>query len=153
MNDESKLPQVITNIVDLVEHFIDSQQLDRSITKPVKIRKSKSNTILTWNIYFEPIELLESNFTHLENLIMKSLKNIQGEVIFYNVSHGTISDQTTEVFKDFFVNKAKLWDVYLYKPEIFIYIRLMQESKRQQADKSWISLDIDIVKDSAWFRD
>ncbi|MHA1973831.1 MAG: hypothetical protein ACTSW1_12615 [Candidatus Hodarchaeales archaeon] len=153
MDYKSEFPKVITDIIDSVEKFITSQELDRNISKPVKIKKSNNNMIISWNIYFNSMDQFEKNFLFLEKLINRCLTNIQGEIIFYNVSHGTISDHTTKVFQDFSINKAKLWDVYLYKPEIFIYIRLLHESIRQQTNKNWISIDIDVVRKSAWFID
>ena len=53
--------------------------------------------------------------------------------------------------QEFQINFGESWDVYLYEPEIFVYIRLLLESKIINPEERWISLDIDVINNSAWF--
>ena len=56
--------------------------------------------------------------------------------------------------KAFLINQAKIWEIYFYENEIFMYARLLlEESLDKNNFKKWISLDIDTVIDSAWFEE
>ncbi len=72
------------------------------------------------------------------------------ELISYTVNKGKILDSTVEAF---IIKKGVNYDLYIYDPEIFIYIRLLLESPSKNQSREWISIDIDVIKKSAWFLD
>ncbi|MHA2306159.1 MAG: hypothetical protein ACXACU_12290, partial [Candidatus Hodarchaeales archaeon] len=67
-----------------------------------------------------------------------------------NIDTGGITDSGTQEFQ---IIRGKSWEVYLYDPETFIYIRLLNESRIADPFDKWLSIDIDIVENSAWFAD
>ena len=147
----SSLPLLLQSIVNSVEDYIVSLNLNREVNKPVKIRHRELNTIISWNLFMD--SGLENVFLTIEKLIQNQLKNIQGELLKYTITNGSITDHTFETFNEFRIHRGKNWDVYLYEPETFAYIRLLIESRTDLVDKKWISLDIDLVRKSAWFLD
>ncbi len=50
----------------------------------------------------------------------------------------------------FVVKRAHIWECYFYEPELFLYLRLLEE-KDPAKEKTWISMDFDLIKNSAWF--
>ncbi|MFX0172191.1 MAG: hypothetical protein ACFE9L_09740 [Candidatus Hodarchaeota archaeon] len=144
------LPNFLQRLITNVEALIDSHLIDRSRTLPVKIKKRVQNVIITWNIFSKNEKDLNVLYNGLTGTINQLLDEIKGEVIQYELSKGKIID--SGVF-EFQINLGKTWDIYLYDPEIFIYLRLLLESRIANPKEKWISLDIDLVIDSAWFVD
>ncbi len=143
-----KLPDVLQQLVTVIEGLLTSYYPNRLRTLPVKIINRKQNTTLTWNIY--PTEKIPLN--NLLHVLMKTIeenfKNIKGEIIQFNLSNGKIHDGEVQEFQ---ISTGKIWEIYLYEPETFIYLRLLSESRLAHPDKKWISIDIDIVEESSWF--
>lgn len=131
-----------------IERIIDSHKLDRSKTLPVNIKTRGNNIIVTWNIYSEDKPSLNKLFHVITDKIVQILENIEGENIHLVFNTGKIIDTGIQEFQ---VNFGESWDIYLYEPEIFIYIRLLLESRIGKPKERWISLDIDVVNKSAWF--
>ncbi len=146
--DMKILPLVIQHIVNRIEASIDSQISNRNRTKPVKIQERTQNIVLTWNVYSEGTIKLEQFFQHISHIINKETKRVNGEVIKLEIIKGDIFDKGLQ---EFVITSGRSWDVYLYDPEVFIYIRLLLESRLTQKKERWISIDIDIIKQSAWF--
>ncbi len=142
------LPDVLQQLVTVIEGLLTSYYPSRSRTLPVKVIHRKQNTTLTWNIY--PTEKIPlDNLIHtLIKTIEENFKNIKGEIIHFNLSNGKIQDGGIEEFQ---ISKGKIWEIYLYEPEIFIYLRLLSETRLTHPHEKWISIDIDIVEESAWF--
>ncbi|MFX0150508.1 MAG: hypothetical protein ACFFAJ_07010 [Candidatus Hodarchaeota archaeon] len=144
------LPNFLQQLITNVETLVDSRLTDQSRTLPVKIKIRMQNVIITWNIYSTDENDLNFLFKQLTGTINQLLDEIKGEVIHYELNSGKIFD--SGVF-EFQINLGKTWDIYLYDPEIFIYLRLLLESRIANPQEKWISLDIDLVTDSAWFVD
>ncbi|WP_455139915.1 hypothetical protein [Candidatus Hodarchaeum mangrovi] len=143
------LPGLIKEIISDIENLLNKMNFDRGLVKPVKIRRSHNNIIVTWNIF--PSSTHIGIYTNLQEIISKNLFNINGEILSYNITEGLITDHTHHTFNEFLIHQGSNWDIYLYDPEIFIYIRLIIESNIKTVDKKWISLDIDVIEKSAWF--
>ncbi|MFX0049796.1 MAG: hypothetical protein ACFE8U_00760 [Candidatus Hermodarchaeota archaeon] len=144
------LPNFLQQLITNVETLVDSRLTDQSRTLPVKVKIRMQNVIITWNIYSTDENDLNFLFKQLTGTINQLLDEIKGEVIHYELNSGKIFD--SGVF-EFQINLGKTWDIYLYDPEIFIYLRLLLESRIANPQEKWISLDIDLVTDSAWFVD
>jgi len=142
------LPNFLQQLILIIEALIDSRLDNRLHTLPVRIKKRNQNIIITWNIY--PEHKLELNFffNRIAETINQLLDEIKGEIIQYELSKGKISDGRVSEFQ---INLGKTWDIYLYDPEIFIYLRLLLESRLANPQDKWISLDVDMVTGSAWF--
>jgi len=149
MRMEVNLPLLIREIITDVENLLNKMNFDRTLVKPVKIRRSHNNIIVSWNIF--PFSALIEIYTNFQEIITKNLLNIRGEILSYDIKEGSITDHTHDTFKDFLIHQGTNWDVYLYDPEIFIYIRLIIESNIKKGKDKWISLDIDVIEKSAWF--
>ncbi|MFX0122171.1 MAG: hypothetical protein ACFFAE_00915 [Candidatus Hodarchaeota archaeon] len=144
------LPEVIQQLVSKIENLINSHYSNRSRTLPVRIKKRKQNITITWNIY--PIDRipLEELFQILTKAIGENLKDINGEIIYCTLTNGKIRDRGVQEFQ---IHTGKTWEIYLYEPEIFIDVRLLYESRIAPPHDRWLSIDIDIVTESAWFID
>ena len=103
---------------------------------------------VTWNIFPTANLDLTDLLQMLAKTIANNLKDINGEIIEFNLANGKIRDRGVQEFQ---ILTGKTWEVYLYEPETFIYLRLLYESRTDDPDKKWISIDMDIVLDSAWF--
>lgn len=109
------------------------------------IRVIGQSKTLAYNFFLEERqELLKS----LENAINSTLSGLKAEIISLKGS-GTIQDLGISAFQ---VLQAITWEVYLYDPEDFAYIRLFHE-KDPKKTTEWVSLDVDYVEKSAWFHD
>lgn len=148
--DLEHLPMVLQELAIKIEALIDSRLQHRSKTLPVKIRNRKQNSVLTWNIFPSELIELEEFYQTLEDLIFHQIKNVKGEIVESTLVRGKVIDAGIQEFE---INAGKTWDIYLYEPEIFIYLRLLHESRLTQDQEGWISIDIDLVTESAWFSD
>lgn len=110
--------------------------------------RRKQNTTVTWNIYPRDGTQLDRLFQVLSNTIDENLEELHGEMIRNKLTNGRILDMGVQEFE---IIKGISWEIYLYKPETFIYIRLLNEVSTTTLSKNWISIDIDIVEESAWF--
>ena len=113
-------------------------------------RKSENNLKLSYNIY--PRKDSFNDIWHLlESLLKLRFNELSklGEVINYDVDHGAIADQGTEYFK---IQKAFLFECYIYEPESFLYARLLHEFDIIKKSE-WISIDLDGIEQSAWFEE
>lgn len=147
-----------------IESFVDSfvkviiKGVDESLV-PFKdsieirgptIRKRTNNITISYNIIpekdnFEKVwEKLNSEIGVEFDELSKS-----GEIITYSAENGSILDQGVEYFK---VLKSKLYECYIYEPESFIYARLLHEYDKLKKNE-WLSIDIDIIDQSAWFEE
>lgn len=142
------LPEVLQLLVPRIEDLIDSYFSNRLRTLPVRINHRKQNITITWNIYPTDRISLEDLFQILSKLIDENLDDINGEIICYTISDGTIRDRKVQEFQ---IHSGKSWEIYLYEPETFIDVRLLLESYLTESHNKWISIDIDIVTQSAWF--
>lgn len=143
-----KLPDVLQQLVTVIEGLLNSYYPSRSRTLPLKIIHRKQNITLTWNIYPTEKIPLDNLLQVLMKTIEENFKNIKGETIQFNLSNGKIHDGGVQEFQ---ISTGKIWEIYLYEPEIFIYLRLLTESRITHPHEKWISIDIDIVEESAWF--
>ena len=146
-------------IIELfVVHYLESlsnrinsvlSKLDIEINGPT-FRKTENNMNMSYNIYSR-----NDSIDKIWELLQKELKeNFQelsksGEVISYTSQDGSIKDQGVEYFK---VLKANLFECYIYEPESFIYARLLEEYDIIKKNV-WISIDVDGIEKSAWFKD
>ena len=145
---EVVLPIVLQQLIFNIEQLLNAFFPQRSQTKPVKITRRKQNTTVTWNIYPNDGTQLERLFQVLSNTIDENLEELQGEIIRNKLTNGRILDMGVQEFE---IIRGISWEIYLYKPETFIYIRLLNEVSTTTLSKNWISIDIDIVEESAWF--
>ena len=151
----NRLPSIPTiSIIDKlileVEKFINSKFSNRLRTLPVKIAKRNQNTTVTWNIFPTKTVDLDVIFSVIAEKINSSFTSIKGEIIKLEDSKGNIIDSGIQEFK---IIKANTWEIYLYDPEVFLFIRLLYELRLENPDDKWLSIDIDITENSAWFAD
>ena len=144
------LPEVLQQLVQSIDDLIDSYFPNRLRTLPVKINNRKQNITVTWNIYPTEKITLKDLFQIFVKTIDENLIDINGEIIQYKLINGKILDNP-ELIQEFEISTGKSWEIYLYEPETFIYLRLLYESRIANPHDKWISIDIDIVKESAWF--
>lgn len=142
------LPKELQSIVVRLEKLIDSYYSSRSRTLPVKIIQHKQNIIVTWNIFPGARIQLQDFFQILTKTIEGSLKDINGEIIYCSLKNGKIRDRGVQEFQ---IHLGKTWEIYLYDPETYIDIRLLCESRVSEPQDRWLSIDIDVVTESAWF--
>jgi hypothetical protein len=142
------LPKELQELVVSLEDLINSHYSNRSRTLPARIVERKQNTIITWNIYPEAKIQLEDLFQIITKTIESSLKNINGEIIYCTLTNGEIRDRGAQEFQ---IHKGRTWEIYLYDPETYIALRLFYESRISHPQDKWLSIDIDIVEESAWF--
>lgn len=142
------LPQELQGLVVKLEDLINSHYSSRSRTLPVKIKKRKQNIIVTWNIYPGDKVQLKELFHTITVTIENSLKGINGEIISCSLTNGEIRDRGVQEFQ---IHMGKTWEIYLYDPETYISLRLLYESRLSQPQDRWLSIDIDVIAESAWF--
>jgi hypothetical protein len=151
MIEQASLPSILQEIVKVLEAYLEKLLPNRKRTLPVKQRDKGINSILTWNIYPRTPEEVTDIFDSIQNLLSHKLVNFEGgELLMYEISEGRILDSGSDAF---IISRGFSWDLYIYQPEIFVYIRLLQEKKIQTDDNEWISVDIDLIRQSAWFVD
>ena len=143
------VPEVLRRFIFQIEHLIDEGVKDRSLTHPPKIRNRANNTVVMWNIFPDKSDELNTLFRIINQTTDSFFTDIKGEVIKLKVLSGTIHDTGVQEFQ---IIRGKTWDVYLYDPEGFLYIRLLHE-RHLLNQEQWLSVDIDIITDSAWFVD
>ncbi len=142
------LPKVLQQLVSKIEDLINSYYSNRSRTLPVRINKRKQNITITWNIYPVDRIRLEDLSKILTKTVEENLKDINGEIIHCTLTDGMIRDRGVQEFQ---IHSGKTWEIYLYDPEIYVDVRLLCESRITQPHDKWLSIDIDIVMESAWF--
>jgi len=151
MTEQASLPPILLEIVKALEKYLENLFPNRESTLPVKQRDRGINSILTWNIYPRSPKEVTDIFDSLQNLLGKKLVDFEeGELLMYEISEGRILDSGSDAF---LISRGFSWDLYIYQPEIFVYIRLLQEKKIEKDDNEWISVDIDLIRQSAWFVD
>ena len=149
MTEIFPIPMIVLNIIDSVENYLKKEFPSRKKTLPVKKRKRGNNLIITWNIFPKTSEKIKVTFDVLHREMNQLLEEYQeGELLQYEIKKGRIIDSGTEAF---LISRGYSWDLYIYQPETFIYIRLLQEKDIKINQKEWISIDIDIIEHSAWF--
>jgi hypothetical protein len=145
---------MITNILqNLIMQISDIARSNKKNTGPT-IREKDQNLTVSYNIY-NNLSVNWMKLTNLLELIFEG-KNLipKGEVITHLGLGGKIIDSGLQSFE---VVKSKIWECYFYDPEEFLYVRVLWERDLQKKDKitdlniEWISVDIDLVRDSAWF--
>lgn len=130
-------------LIDAVEEKLGHYHLyDRTGPTIKAIGQSKT---LAYNLFLEERQEL---WKTLENTINSALSGLKAEIIRLKGS-GTILDLGISAFQ---VLQSLTWEVYLYDPEDFAYIRLFHE-KDPERGTEWLSLDIDYVEKSAWFHE
>ncbi len=144
----SSLQEIMQAVTDIVDGILGRYQIEK-FTK--KVRTRGSNTIISWNVFPESLSLLEDVFKNLTARLDDYLKGINGEVIRFENAHGEIWDRH---YNQFVVIRSFISEVYWYDPEIFAYIRVLHELDKISSERrQWISIDVDLVTDSAWFLD
>ncbi|MHA1512489.1 MAG: hypothetical protein ACTSRJ_00280 [Candidatus Hodarchaeales archaeon] len=151
MTEREPLPSILVEITNQLEKYLEKKFPNRMKTLPVKQRDRGINSILTWNIFPEnPGEEIEI-FDSIQKLINLKLESYEeGELLQYEISKGRILDSGSEAF---IISRGFSWDLYIYQSETFIYIRLLKEKNIEKDSNEWISVDIDLIKQSAWFVD
>ncbi|MHA2093270.1 MAG: hypothetical protein ACW98F_01340, partial [Candidatus Hodarchaeales archaeon] len=120
------LPEVLQELVKKIEDHLDQKRPARERTLPVKIRKQKQNTIITWNIYPEPLGEIKKTLSNLRRIISLILEQpLDGELIYSEIKKGQILDAGINAFS---IIQGYSWDLYLYQPEMFVYVRLVNET-------------------------
>ncbi|MFX1515550.1 MAG: hypothetical protein ACFFC6_04515 [Promethearchaeota archaeon] len=142
------LPKELQELVVNLEDLINSHYSNRSRTLPVRITKRKQNSVITWNIYPGDKIQLNDLFLIIIKTIEKSLKDINGEIICCFLTNGEIRDRGVQEFQ---IHMGRTWEIYLYDPETYIALRLLYESRISHPQDRWLSIDIDVVAESAWF--
>ena len=151
MENLNLLPEILQAITLSLESYLDKIFAYREKTLPVKIKETQNNVIVTWNIFPDSSDTINGILKDIKDLINQEMnKGYDGEVLKYDINSGQIFDAGVEAF---LILEGFSWDLYLYKPETFIYIRLLHESRLDKEKDQWISVDIDIINNSAWFRD
>ncbi|MHA2113677.1 MAG: hypothetical protein ACXAC6_00105 [Candidatus Hodarchaeales archaeon] len=151
MTEQASLPSILLEIVKVLEAYLEKLFPNRERTLPVKQRDRGINSILTWNIYPRSPEEVTDIFDSIQNLLSQILVDFEeGELLMYEISEGRILDSGSDAF---LISRGFSWDLYIYQPEIFVYFRLVQEKKIETDDNEWISVDIDLIRQSAWFVD
>jgi hypothetical protein len=141
---------LVDSLIFEIERVLSSEFENRQKTLPVKVIKRNNNTAVTWNIY--PTDTIKHDelLVELIKTIEDNFNNIIGEIIKFNITNGSIIDSGNQEFQ---IIEGQSWEVYLFDPETFIYIRLLNESRIADPLDKWLSIDIDIVEHSAWFAD
>ena len=142
------LPKELQGLVVNLEDLLNSHYSNRSRTLPVRITKRKQNIVITWNIYPGAKIQLNDLFLIIAKTIEKSLKDINGEIISCFLTNGEIRDRGVQEFQ---IHMGRTWEIYLYDPETYIALRLLYESRISHPQDRWLSIDIDVVAESAWF--
>ena len=151
MAERESLPLILLEITNLLELYLEKKFPTRTKTLPVKQRDRGINSILTWNIFPRNPEEKAEIFDFIRNLFCQKLESYEeGGLLQYEISKGRILDSGSEAF---LISRGFSWDLYVYQPEIFVYIRLLQEKNIGMNHNEWISVDIDLIKQSAWFVD
>ena len=151
MSDLRNLPDILEFLINSIEQFLNRKFPNRTKTLPLKIQQTTNNIIITWNVFPDPFHELNDLLTNIRNIINKELKVLtDGEILRYEISNGSIFDSGSEAF---LIKGGFSWDIYLYEPETFIYVRLLHESQINHQGEEWISIDIDVINKSAWFID
>jgi len=151
MTERESLPLILLEITNLLESYLEEKFPIRTKTLPLKQRNRGNNSIFTWNIFHENPEETIEIFESIQNVINQKLESYEeGELLQYEISKGRILDSGSEAF---LISKGFSWDLYIYQPEIFVYIRLLLEKNIEMDNNEWISVDIDLIKQSAWFVD
>jgi len=151
MTERESLPLILLEITNLLESYLENKFPTRTKTLPVKQRDRGVNSILTWNIFPKNLEETKEIFNSIQDLFSQKLESYEeGELLQYEISKGRILDSGSEAF---IISRGFSWDLYIYQPEIFVYIRLLQEKSIEIDNNEWISVDIDLIKQSAWFVD
>ncbi len=141
---------LVDSLIFEIERVLSSEFENRLKTLPVKVIKRNNNTVVTWNIYPKNPAKNDKLLVELTKTIEENFDNIVGEIIKLNITNGSIIDSGNQEFQ---IIKGQSWEVYLFDPETFIYIRLLNESRITDPFDKWLSIDIDIVENSAWFAD
>ncbi|MFW9778266.1 MAG: hypothetical protein ACFFE8_05365 [Candidatus Heimdallarchaeota archaeon] len=147
--DLNSIPEVLRHLMFQINRLMDENSIDRSQTHPPKLRQRANNIVVMWNIFLEQKSSLNNLMAKIDQSIETILSQIRGEVIKFNVDSGTIKDMGTQEFR---VIRGKIWNVYFYEPEDFLSVRLVHEETLHDQEQ-WISVDIDLVTNSAWFVD
>lgn len=141
---------LVDSLIFEIERVLSSEFENRLKTLPVKVIKRNNNTAVTWNIYPTDTTKHDELLVELTKTIEENFNNIIGEIIKLNITNGSIIDSGNQEFQ---IIEGQSWEVYLFDPETFIYIRLLNESRIADPFDKWLSIDIDIVEHSAWFAD
>lgn len=141
------IEKCLSDIASNINKTLNEFNSELSFTGPSP-RKTENNQNISYNIYSRN-EFINNIWLKLLQLIQSEFQKLseQGEVIVYDTTQGTISDQGTEYFQ---VLKANIFECYIYEPESFLYARLLEEYDPIKKNK-WISIDIDGIERSAWF--
>lgn len=141
---------LVDSLIFEIERILSSEFENRLKTLPVKVIKRSNNTTVTWNIYPPDLSKNDKLLVKLAKAINENFNNIVGEIIKFKIANGSILDSGNQEFQ---IIRGQSWEIYLFDPETFIYIRLLNESRLADPIEKWLSIDIDIVESSAWFAD
>ncbi|MFQ5976662.1 MAG: hypothetical protein ACE5OZ_00870 [Candidatus Heimdallarchaeota archaeon] len=134
--------ELFQGLIDAIEAIVKKADLTDRTGPTIKTR-GQSKT-LAYNLFLNtPRKLLKS----LKEAVDSTLEGLNGEIICLE-GEGAIVDSGITAFH---VAQSVTWDVYLYDPEDFLYIRLFHE-KDPEKGVEWLSLDADYVANSAWFQ-
>lgn len=138
---------------NLISQISTIARFDEKNTGPT-IREKGRNLTVAFNIFNE----LNENWLKITNLLEITFEGKdlfpKGEVITHLGSGGKIIDSGLQSFE---VIRSKIWECYFYDPEEFMYVRTLWEKDLQKKNDlpnfqlEWISVDIDLVRESAWF--
>lgn len=142
------LNEFITDFQKKIHEFLKSYK-DLRYTGPT-LREVQNNLTISYNIY-PSLDILDDFYEKTSEIVLKILNkfSIHGELICYKGSEGEIIDQGIVAFN---ILKANHYEFYIYKSGSFIYCRLLKEFDPLQK-KTWISIDLDIIEKSAWFKE
>ena len=147
-----KVPTIILEFLDTSRDEFSQTLKDNNVkdySGPTQ-RSSTNNLTLSYNIYPEKA-IIDTIFLKLAKKIQLLFGQIKshGEYITYTNGIGEIYDQGVSAFS---ILNANHYEFYIYDPESVIYARLLKEYDPRK-EKTWISIDYDIIIESAWFKD
>lgn len=141
--------EILQKILEKVNPIV---KIDKRNTGPTIYERNQQLSI-SFNIY----DNLDNNWIKLNKSIQEILETNKtlpkGEIIIHNGTEGKIIDSGEIYFE---IVKSRIWECYFYEKEDFLYLRILREKKIDETEEKtsnseWISLDIDLVFQSAWF--
>lgn len=122
-----------------------------SISTGPTLRLRGPNITLAYNFYCNSIKKVWNSLTDILETFLDTFKS-KGEFLIHYGHEGEIIDSGYHGFQ---IKQSKLIEAYFYEQEVFLYLRVLWEVDPQQSNISlqhdWISLDADIILESAWF--
>ncbi|MFW9990447.1 MAG: hypothetical protein ACFFD4_00165 [Candidatus Odinarchaeota archaeon] len=147
-------PPFFQSCLIAVTRVLEEHEAGKAVdTKTGPTYKHRGNShVLSWNFFFKETQgrskFWEAMVDELENKVLPPV-TCSSEVIKHHGCQGTITDSGQRAFE---VIRSVIYEVYLYKEETFVYLRMLEE-RDLSTGKQWISLDVDLIENTPWFLD